>query len=67
MLPFKCVSPGVIRIEGERLRHQSVGPLEVAFAVGGKAKRHRHPELDRQNHQGADIVGIDGERLFAER
>ena len=29
--------------------------------------RDRHEELDWQRHQGADIVGIDGERLFAER
>ena len=67
MPPFIVVRPSPIWIEGERLRLQFVGPLEVAFRVAGKAKRRRHQELDPQRHQGADIVGIDGERLFAER
>ena len=61
------VSPSRIWIEGERLGHQFVGPLEVAFRVAGNAKHRRHQELDPQCRQGADIVGIDGERLFAER
>ena len=61
------VRPSPIWIEGERLGLQFVGPLEVAFGVAGNAKRRRQPELDPQRHQGADIVGIDGERLFAER
>ena len=56
-----------IWIDGERLRVQFVGPLEIAFRVAGNAKQRRREELDLQCHQGADIVGIDGERLFAER
>ena len=46
---------------------QLVGPLEVAFRVAGKAKQRRPQELVPQHRQGADIVGIDGERLFAKR
>jgi hypothetical protein len=61
------VSPSVIWIEGERLRLQFVGPLEVAFRVAGETKRRREPEFVAQHRQGADIVGIDGKRLFAER
>ena len=59
--------PSPIRIEGERLGLQFIGPLEVAFRVAGNAKRRPHPELDPQHLQGADILGIDDERLFAER
>jgi hypothetical protein len=55
------------RVEGERLRLQFVGPLKVAFRVTGKASLPERQELGSQIHQGADIVGIDGERLFAER
>ena len=36
-----------IWIEGERLGHQFVGPLEVAFRVAGTAKRRPHEELVR--------------------
>src|SRR5208337_3950183 len=61
------VRPSPIRIEGERLGHQFVGPLEIAFGVAGNTTLGRLEELPPQLHQGADIVGIDGERLFAER
>ena len=63
---LQAVSPSLIWIEGERLRLQFVGPLEVAFRVAGDAKRRRQKNFP-PTHQGADIVGIDGERLFAER
>ena len=46
---------------------QFVGPLEVAFGVAGSASLPPREELDPQYHQGVDIVGVDGERLFAER
>jgi hypothetical protein len=59
--------PGPIRIKGERLRLQLVGSFEVALWIAGKAKRRWQVELDPQVHQGGDIVGIDGERPFAER
>jgi hypothetical protein len=36
---LRDVSPSVIRIEGERLGRQFVGPLKVAFRVAGKAIR----------------------------
>jgi hypothetical protein len=36
-------------------------------SVAGKANSRLSPRLDPQYHQSADIVGIDGERLFAER
>ena len=45
---LQVVSPSPIRIEGERLRLQFVGPLEVAFRVAGNAKRRRNEELDPQ-------------------
>src|SRR4029077_14573156 len=38
-----------------------------AFRVAGTTKRRQHEELLPQSHQGADIVGIDGERLLTER
>ena len=60
------VRPSPIRIEGEGARLQFVGPLEVAPRVAGKARRRRHKELDPQYLQGADIIRIDGKRLFAE-
>ena len=61
------VRPSPIWIEGEHLRLHFIGSLEVAFRVAGNAKQRRHQELDPQCLQGADIAGIDGERLFAER
>ena len=64
---LQLVIPTPIWIEGARLGHQFIGPLEVAFRVAGTTKRRPHEELLPQSHQGADIVGIDGERLFAER
>ena len=56
-----------IWIEGEGLRREFIGPLKVAFRVAGRAKHCRHEELPPKYRQGADIVGIDGERLFAQR
>ena len=61
------VRPAPIGIDGERLRLQFIGAIEVAFRVARNVQQRRHEELDSQRHQGADIVGIDGERLFAER
>ena len=42
------VRPSQIRIEGERLQLQFVGPLEVAFRVAGTAKRRLEEELEPQ-------------------
>ena len=61
------VRPSVVWIEGERLRLQLVCSLQLVFRVGGHTKRRGQKELDTQNHQAADIVGVDGQRLVAER
>ena len=61
------MSAGGSRVEGEGLRHQFVRPLEVGLGVGARAHIDRLLELHGQDPQGADIVGIDAERLLAER
>src|SRR5260370_36768272 len=65
-LSLEDVTVGERWIEREHFRHQFVAPLEVGLRVGAEVVRDRLPELDRQNGQGMDIVGIGSERLFAE-
>ena len=66
--PSLCgMSPGGSRVEGEGLRHQFVRPLEVGLGVRARAHIDRIVELHGQDPQGVDIVGIDAERLLAER
>ena len=61
------MSPGGSRVEGEGLRHQFVRPLEVGLGVRARAHIDRQVEPEGQGCQGVDIVGIDAERLLAER
>ena len=67
MPPFTCVSQVQSGSRASALDSNSsarsrspLGSPETPSAAGSE-------ELDPQPHQGADIVGIDGERLFAER
>ena len=61
------VSPSVGRIEGEGLRYQFVRPPGICLGVCARAHIDRHEELGGQSKEGVDIVGIDAERLLAER
>src|SRR5208337_3948361 len=65
-LGLEDVPVGECWIEGEHFRHQFVAPLEIGLRGGAEVVRDRLPVLDRQKGQGINIVGIDGERLFAE-
>jgi hypothetical protein len=57
------VSGSVGWIECKRFRQQYFGPLEVVPRVVTAAERRQ--DLDGRPGQGADIVGIGGERQFA--
>ena len=60
------VAVRAVRIERERARHQFIRSLQVGVGVGAAVAEDRQRELEGQHEQGAVIVRIERERLFAE-
>jgi hypothetical protein len=58
------VSRSIVWIELEGFRHQFVGPLEFVLRVAAAAAGRQ--EREGQIGQGADVVGVGGERLITQ-
>ena len=68
--PWRCETIGTLnRIESERFRNQFVAARQIALWVdaGAAIETGNQNLMESKKVQGSDIVGIDGERLFAER